>query len=52
LIAGLAVLGVSLLALLVCAGLVMGAVLSPLWVPVLAVVGIVAWCRRSAAKTA
>lgn len=47
LLAGLAILGVSLVALLACAVLVVAAVLSPIWVPVLAIVGIVALCRRN-----
>ena len=46
LLAGLAVLGVSLAALLLCAALAVGALLSPIWVPVLALVGVVALCRR------
>lgn len=47
LLAGLAVLGVSLAALLICAALAVAALLSPIWVPILAIVGIVALCRRS-----
>ncbi|MCX6953485.1 MAG: hypothetical protein NTV51_15150 [Verrucomicrobia bacterium] len=47
LLAGLAVLGVSLAALLLCAALAVAAILSPIWVPVLAIVGIVALCKRS-----
>jgi hypothetical protein len=47
LLAGLAILGVSLAALLVCAALVVVAALSPIWVPVLAIVGIVGLCRRN-----
>lgn len=46
LLAGLAVLGVSLGALLICAALAVGALLSPIWVPVLAIVGLVALGRR------
>lgn len=46
LLAGLAVLGVSLAAVLFCAALAVVALLSPIWVPVLAIVGIVALCRR------
>ncbi len=46
LLAGLAVLGVSLAALLICAALAVAALLSPIWVPILAIVGIVALCRR------
>jgi hypothetical protein len=51
-LAGLAVLGVSLAALLACAALAVVAVLSPIWVPVLALVGIVAlWRRASGPRT-
>lgn len=46
LLAALAVLGVSLAALLVCAALGVAAVLSPIWVPVLAIIGIVSLYRR------
>lgn len=52
LLAALAVLGVSLAALLVCAALGVAAVLSPIWVPVLAIIGIVSLCRRSGAVKA
>ena len=49
LLAGLAVLGVSLAALLLCAALVVLAILSPIWIPVLAIVGVVALLRRNGA---
>ena len=48
-LAGLAVLGVSLAALLICAALVVAAVLSPVWVPVLAIIGVIALFRRGGA---
>lgn len=48
-LAGLAVLGVSLAALLVCAALVVAAVLSPVWMPVLAIIGVIALFRRGGA---
>lgn len=50
LVAALAVLGVSLAALTVGAAIVVAAVLSPVWVPVLAIVGLVALCRRGRAR--
>jgi hypothetical protein len=46
-LAGLLVLGVSLAAVLICAVLAAAAALSPIWLPVLAIVGIVALCRRN-----
>jgi hypothetical protein len=46
LLAALAVLGVSLAALALVAALVVAALLSPVWLPVLAVVGVIALCRR------
>ena len=49
LLAGLAVLGVSLVALLICAALLVLTLLSPLWLPVLAIVGIITLCRRNGA---
>lgn len=47
LLAGLAVLGVSLVALLVCAALLVATLLSPIWLPVAVIVGIIALCRRN-----
>jgi hypothetical protein len=38
--------GLSVVAALVCTALLVAAVLSPLWIPILAVIGIVALCRR------
>lgn len=46
LLAGLAALGVGVVALLACAALLVLVVLSPIWISVLAVVGIVALFRR------
>ncbi len=51
-VALLAILGVSVAGALVGAALVVTAVLSPIWLPVLAVVGIVALCRRGGSKPA
>ena len=45
-VAGLAIAGVSLVGAALIALLVAAAVLSPVWLPVLAIVGIVALCRR------
>lgn len=45
-VAGMVVLGGSALVLLVCAGLAAAVLLSPIWIPVLALVGIIALCRR------
>ena len=46
LVAALAILGVSLAAVVIVGSLVVAALLSPIWLPVLAVVGIVALCKR------
>jgi hypothetical protein len=46
LVAVLAILGVSLAAAVVVAALVVAAVLSPIWLPVLVIVGVIALCKR------
>ena len=46
-VAGLAIAGVSLVGAALIALLAAAAMLSPVWLPVLAIVGIVALCRRS-----
>jgi hydrogenase/urease accessory protein HupE len=52
LLAGLAFVGVSVLALVVGLGIVIAAVLAPIWVPVLAVVGIIALIKRTSHRPA
>ncbi len=47
LLAGLGIVGVSLVALLVCAVLVVAAILSPIWLPILAIAGAVTLYRRN-----
>ena len=49
---GLAVLGVSVIALLLGLTVVLAAVLSPIWVPVLVVIGLIALLKRDGAKPA
>ena len=51
-IVGLAAVGVSALALILGLGLVLAAVLSPIWIPVLAIVGLVALIKRSSRPSA
>lgn len=41
-----ALVGMSLVAALICLGLLLGAVLAPIWIPVLAVIGLVALIKR------
>lgn len=48
----LALIGVSLAAGLLCAGLLLAVALSPIWLPVLALVGLIALIKKSGAKTA
>ena len=42
-----ALVGVSLVAALLCLGLLLAALLSPIWIPLLAVVGLIALIKRS-----
>ena len=49
-IALVAVSGLSILAGILCAALVVAALLSPIWLPVLAIVGLVALCRSGRAR--
>lgn len=51
-IVGLAAVGVSALALILGLGVVLVAVLSPIWIPVLAIVGLVALVKRSGRPSA
>jgi hypothetical protein len=51
-IATMAALGLSAVAVLLAIGLTLALLLSPLWVPVLAIVGIVALVRAGTRKTA
>lgn len=47
-----ALIGVSLAAGLLCAGLVLALLLSPIWLPVLALVGLIALIKKLSAKPA
>ena len=51
-VAVVALIGVSLAAGLLCAGLVLALVLSPIWLPVLALVGLIALIKKLGAKRA
>lgn len=46
-LAGFAFVGVSVFALIVGLGIVIAAVLAPIWLPVLAIIGVVALVKRS-----
>jgi hypothetical protein len=48
----LALVGLSVVAGLACAGLVLALLLSPLWLPVLAIVGVIALLRKLTRKPA
>ena len=48
----LALIGVSFAAGLICAGLLLAVLLSPIWLPVLALVGVIALVKKLGAKTA
>ena len=49
---GLAIAGVSIVAVLMVAAIVLAAILSPIWVPVLLLVGLIALVKRLARRSA